>query len=35
MKDRNLFHGVDTIGNIITSGAATSGKIIDGVHGMK
>ena len=35
MKDRNLFHRVDTIGNIFTSGAATSEKITDGVHEMK
>ena len=32
MKDRNLFHRVDTIGNIFTSGAATSENISDGVH---
>ena len=35
MKDRNLFHRVDTIGNIFTSGAATSENITDGVHEMK
>ena len=32
VKDRNLFHRVDTIGTIFTSGAATSENIIDGVH---
>ena len=35
MKDRNLFHRLDTIGNIFTSGAATSENITDGVHEMK
>ena len=35
VKDRNLFHWVDTIGNIFTSGAATSENITDGVHKMK
>ena len=35
VKDRNLFHRVDTIGNIFTSGAATSENITDGVHEMK
>ena len=35
VKDRNLFHQVDTIGNIFTSGAATSENITDGVHEMK
>ena len=35
MKDQNLFHRVDTIGNIFTSGAATSENITDGVHEMK
>ena len=30
VKDRNLFHRVDTIGNIFTSGAATSENITDG-----
>ena len=34
VKDRNLFHRVDTIGNIFTSGAATSENITDGVHEM-
>ena len=33
--DRNLFHRVDTIGDILTSGAATSENITDGVHDMK
>ena len=32
VKDRNLFHRVDTIGNILTSGAATSENITDGVN---
>ena len=31
VKDQNLFHRVDTIGNIFTSGAATSENITDGV----
>ena len=35
VKHRNLFHRVDTIGNIFTSGAATSENITDGVHKMK
>ena len=35
MNDRNLFHRVDTIGNIFTGGAATTENIIDGVHEMK
>ena len=35
VKDRNLFHRVDTIGNIFTSGAATRENISDGVHEMK
>ena len=35
VKDRNLFHRVDTIGNIFTSGAATRENITDGVHEMK
>ena len=35
VKDRNLFHRVDTIGNIITSGEATRENITDGVHEMK
>ena len=35
VTDRNLFHRVDTIGNIFTSGAATSENITVGVHEMK
>ena len=35
VKDRNLFHRVDTIGNIFTSGVATSENITDGVNEMK
>ena len=35
VKDRNLFHRVDIIGNIFTSGDATSENITDGVHEMK
>ena len=35
VKDRNLFHRVDTIGNIYTSGAITSENITDGVHEIK
>ena len=35
VKDRNLFYRVDTIGNIFTSGAATSENITDGVREMK
>ena len=35
VKDRNLFHRVDTIGNIFMSGAATRENITDGVHEMK
>ena len=35
MKDQNLFHRVDPIGNIFTSGTATSENITDGVHEMK
>ena len=35
VKDRNLFHRVDTIGKFFTSGAATSENITDGVHEMK
>ena len=31
VKDRNLFHRVDTIGNIFMSGAATSQNITNGV----
>ena len=32
VKDRNLFHRVDTIGNIFKSGVVTSENITDGVH---
>ena len=32
VKDRNLFHRVDTIGNIFMSAAATRENITDGVH---
>ena len=35
VTDRNLFHRVDTIGNIFTSGTATRKNITDGVHSMK
>ena len=35
VKDRNLFHRVDTIGIIFTSGAARSENITYGVHEMK
>ena len=35
VKDRNLFHGVDTIVNIFTCGEATSENITNGVHEMK
>ena len=35
VKDRNLFHRVDTIGNIFMSGEATSENITDGIHEMK
>ena len=35
MKDRHLFHRVDTIGNIFWSGEAMSENITDGVHEMK
>ena len=35
VSDRNLFHREDTIGNIFTSGAATSENITDGVHEKK
>ena len=35
VKDRNLFHQVNTIGNIFTSGTATSENITNGVHEMK
>ena len=35
VKDRNLFHRMDTIGNNFTSGAATGENVTDGVHEMK
>ena len=35
VKDRNLFHRVDTIGNIFTSGEATRENVTVGVHEMK
>ena len=35
MKDRNLFHLVNTIDNIFTRGCATREYITDGVHSMK
>ena len=35
VKVRNLFHLVDTIGNIFTSGCTTCENITDGVHEMK
>ena len=35
VKDRNLFHRVDTIGNVFTSGTATNENTTDGVHEMK
>ena len=35
MKDQNLFHLVNTIGNIFTCGCATRENITDGVHSMK
>ena len=35
VKDQNLFHRVNTIGNIFTSGFATHENIMDGVHSMK
>ena len=35
VKDRNLFHRVDIIGNIFTRGASTCENITDGVHEMK
>ena len=34
VKDQNLFHLVNTIGNIFTIGAATRENITDGVHSM-
>ena len=35
VNDRNLFHRMDTIGNILTSGAAMSENITDYVREMK
>ena len=35
VKDRNLFHRENTVGNIFTSGEAKSENITDGVHEMK
>ena len=35
MKDRNLFHLMNTIGNIFTPSFATRENITDGVHLMK
>ena len=35
VKNRNLFHRVDIIGNIFTSGAARSENITDSFHEMK
>ena len=35
VKDQNLFHRMDTIGNIFTSGTATSENITDGLLEMK
>ena len=35
VKDRNLFHLVNIIGNIFTRGWATRENITDGVHSMK
>ena len=35
VKDRNLFHRVDTIGDTFRSGAATRENITDDVHEMK
>ena len=35
VKDRNLFHRVDTIGNIFMSGCATRENITHGVNEMK
>ena len=35
VKDRNLFHLVNTIGNIFTRGCATRENITDGVHPIK
>ena len=35
VKNRNLSHRVDTIGNIFTPDCATRENITDGVHEMK
>ena len=35
VKDRNLFHLMNTTGNIFTLGCATRENITDGVHSMK
>ena len=35
VRDQNLFHLVNTIGNIFTIDSATREKITDGVHSMK
>ena len=35
VKDRNLFHLVNTIGNIFTRGFATRENITDDIHSMK
>ena len=35
VKDRNIFHRVDTIGNIFTSDCATRENITAGVQEMK
>ena len=35
MKDRNLFHLENTIGNIFTHGCATRENITDGVYSIK
>ena len=35
MKDRNLFHLVNTIGNIFTRGCTTRKNITDGVYSME
>ena len=32
MEDQNLFHLVNTIGNILTRGCGTRENITDGVH---
>ena len=35
VKDRNLFHLMNTIGNIFTRGCATRENITNSVHSMK